>query len=146
MQRVFLPLLLAGLLIGSWHKGGWHGLLLAGSGVLLWLLLHYTRLILVMRRAARHPKGWTHSALMLNSRLQTGLPLLQVVALTQSLGEPLPADAAEPAADSERWRWRDDGGDSLIAHFTHGRLSQWHLERARPATPAPEAPAETPAL
>ena len=90
MQRVFLPLLLAALLIGSWHKGGWHGLLLAGSGVLLWLLLHYTRFILIMRRAARHPKGWTHSALMLNSRLQTGLPLLQVVALTQSLGEPLP--------------------------------------------------------
>lgn len=80
---------------------------------------------------------------MLHSRLQTGLPLLQVVALTQSLGEPLPADAAEPAANSERWRWRDDGGDSLIAHFTHGRLSQWHLERARPTQPEP--PAETPA-
>ena len=124
--RLLVPLALLGLLSAAWLKGGWPALALAASGVVLWALLHCTRLLAVMRRAAARPLGYVDSAVMLNARLRPRLPLLHVVAMTGALGERV-EPASQPQA--EAWRWRDGGGSSVTAEFVHGRLTQWRLER-----------------
>ena len=68
--RLLVPLALLGLLSAAWLKGGWPALALAASGVVLWALLHCTRLLAVMRRAAARPLGYVDSAVMLNARLR----------------------------------------------------------------------------
>ena len=75
---------LAAVLLGAlaWRTGGWAGLALLGSGLLLWLLLNYTRIMTIMKRAADRPVGYVGSAVMLNARLKQGMPLLDVLALT----------------------------------------------------------------
>ena len=78
--RLLVPLALLGLLSAAWLKGGWPALALAASGVVLWALLHCTRLLAVMRRAAARPLGYVDSTMMLNARLHPRLPLLHVVA------------------------------------------------------------------
>ena len=123
---------------GAWRAGGWAGLGLLGSGLLLWFLLYYTRLLTVMKRASNRPIGHIGSAVMLNAKLRPRLPLLHVLALTQSLGERLSAAEAQP----EVYRWSDPGQSRVIAEFEGGRLARWRLER--PAEPdgqdaAPEA-------
>ena len=45
--RLLVPLALLGLLSAAWLKGGWPALALAASGVVLWALLHCTRLLAV---------------------------------------------------------------------------------------------------
>lgn len=124
---------------GAWRAGGWPGLALLASGLVLWALLHYHRIVAVMKRAAERPIGHVGSAVMLNARLQAGQNLLHVVALTQSIGERL----SEPGADPEIYRWRDPGQSSVTAEFRHGRLTHWQLQRpADDPTDTPEAPAE----
>lgn len=124
-MRVLAPLGLLALLAGAWQAGGWPGVALAASALVLWALLHYTRLITVMKRAANRPMGYVGSAVMLNAKLRPRLPLLHVVALTQSLGERLSPDEAMP----EVYRWRDPGGSSVTAEFSGGRLVRWTLAR-----------------
>ena len=98
--------------------------------LVMWLLLHVTRLMRVMKRAADRPVGQVDSAVMLNARLQPGLNLMQVIALTRALGERLGVEDEEP----ERWRWTDTGGSSVTVRLTGGRVTGWDLHR-----PAPES-------
>lgn len=127
-MRLLAPLGLLALLAGAWQAGGWPGVALAVSALVLWALLHYTRLITVMKRAARRPIGYVGSAVMLNARLRPRLTLLHVVALTQALGERLSDEGAMP----EVYRWRDPGGASVTAAFDGGRLARWTLARPAP--------------
>lgn len=39
---------------------------------MMWALLHYTRLVNVMKKAANRPIGYVGSAVMLNARLSEG--------------------------------------------------------------------------
>src|SRR5690606_29472403 len=102
-RRFIAPLALGALLALCWRAWGWPGLVAGAGAGLLWLLLHFTRLMHVMRRAAGRPMGSVASAVMLHTRLRSGLGLLQVVAITQSLGERLGPEGGEP----EAWLWRD---------------------------------------
>ena len=136
---------LAAVLLGAlaWRTGGWAGLALLGSGLLLWLLLNYTRIMTIMKRAADRPIGYVGSAVMLNAKLEPRMPLLNVIALTRSLGERLSAEGAEP----EVYRWRDPGDSHVTTEFEGGRLLRWQLQRppvpsepdAAPPLPAPGA-------
>ena len=118
----------------AWLAGGWQGLLLAGSGLIMWALLHFNRVVAVMRRTAQQPIGYVGSAVMLNARLKPGQPLLHVLALTQALGERLSPEGAEP----QTYRWQDPGLSSVTAEFAQGRLVRWQLQR-------PPAPDDAPA-
>ena len=132
-QRILTLLVAIALGAGAWRAGGWAGLALLASGLLLWFLLHYTRLMTIMKRAADRPIGYVGSAVMLNARLKPRMPLLNVIGLTRSLGERLSADGVEP----EVYRWRDPGDSHVTAEFEGGRLARWRLERpAEPAGPA----------
>ena len=79
---------------------GWPGVALALSVVAFWLLLQFSRALRVMRRASERPLGQTDSAVMLQARLQPGMPMMQIVALTRSLGEKV-------SNTPETFVWRD---------------------------------------
>jgi hypothetical protein len=110
----------------AWHQWGWAGLALATGAVVFWLLLHFNRLMLVVRRASRRPIGQVDSAVMLHARLRKGLSVLQVVGLARALGEPLSEDLDAPTL---RYRWRDASGSVVACTFHHGKLTEWDLTR-----------------
>ncbi len=146
-QRFAIPLLVIGLLAFAWHQYRWPGLAAVGGGLVMWLLLHWTRLITVMKRAADRPIGWVASAVMLNAKLKPGVNLLHVTAMTRSLGERLSAAPGRSQASShrspqgegtpvsaegdepERYRWTDNGGSSVTVTFKGGRVSAWDMQR-----------------
>ena len=137
-MKFLVPLGLAAVCVLAWHTQGWPGLALVGGGVVMWGLLHITRMVTVLQRAARQPVGWVASAVMLNAKLHPGLPLLHVLTLTRALGERVSAEGADP----EVFRWTDGGGASVRAEFAQGKLVVWALTRL-PA-PQPNPPHEPP--
>jgi hypothetical protein len=125
LQRIAVPLLVIGLLGFAGYRYGWPGVAAVSGGLVMWLLLHWTRLMTVMKRAASQPIGWLPSAVMLNAKLKPGVNLLHVVAMTRSLGERLSAEGEEP----ERYRWTDNGGSSVTVTLQGGRVTSWELQR-----------------
>ena len=101
---------------------------MVGGGVLMWGLLHLTRMLTVLKRAADRPKGWVDSAVMLNAKLRPGVNLLHIMALTRSLGERLSDEGTEP----EVFRWIDGGEVSVTCQLSGGKLVSWEL--CRPTT------------
>jgi hypothetical protein len=113
--------------LAGWFGYGWPGLALAASVIVFWLLIQFNRSVRVMRDAADSPVGRVPSAVMLHSKLRAGLPMMQVVATTKSLGRHL-GDAPET------WAWTDDAGAEVRIVFDKGRCASWELIR-------PDAPA-----
>jgi Flp pilus assembly protein TadB len=102
---------------------GWRGVLLAVSVIVFWLLLQFSRALRVMRLAAQAPVGQVPSAVMLHAKLQPGMPLMDVVKLTRSLGRKV---RDEP----ETFAWRDESGAEVEIEFDGGRCKVWRLTRA----------------
>lgn len=125
LQRIALPVLVVGLLWLGWKQYAWPGVAAVGGGLTMWLLLHITRLMAVMKRASNRPVGWVASAVMLNAKLKPGVSLMHVMAITRSLGERLSAESEQP----ERYRWTDSGGSSVTTSFAGGSLTEWQLTR-----------------
>ncbi len=116
---------------------GWPGVLLAVSVVVFWLLLQFSRAMRLMRMAAQQPIGSVKSALMLHTRMQSGLRLADVMKMTGSFGAVVKPNAAGGAApDTETYTWADDGGDTLQVTLRAGKVSSWLLQRAEAAAPA----------
>ncbi len=113
------------LLVMGYHWYGWPGVAGALGALVMWILLHFTRMLQVLRRAANRPKGHVQSSVMLNARLHPGVSLMQVIALTRSLGEPR-SDAGE---QPEVFRWTDTGQSFVECEFLGGKLSSWRLNR-----------------
>jgi hypothetical protein len=127
-QRVLIPLAaLAALVAGYWYYG-WPGVALAGGALVMWQLLHFTRMLQVLKRAANRPIGHVDSAVMLHARLRPGVPLLHVVAMTRALGQL----ESPPDSQPERFRWTDASGSSVLCVFAGGKLQGWDLQRPAP--------------
>lgn len=131
LRNILIPLGLAALVVVGFNTYGWSGVAAVAGGMVMWALLHFTRLMNVMKKAANRPMGYVGSAVMLNARLQPGVNLMHVVAMTQSLGEQL----SQPNADPEVYRWKDGTESTVTCEFRHGKLVKWELVRP---TPAPE--------
>jgi len=118
--------LAAAALVAGWFAYGWPGIVLAVSAIVFWLLLQFSRALRALRKAGAAPVGRVASAVMLQSRVRKGMTLVQVLALTGSLGERVvpPADGAE-----ESWGWCDEGGVSVTVNLRGGRCTNWKLER-----------------
>jgi hypothetical protein len=69
--------------------------------------------------------------------LKEGVNLMHVMALTESLGEPLSPQDAQP----EIFRWTDGTHSSVTCEFRAGKLVKWTLHRP----PAEEDGAPAPA-
>ena len=102
-RKIVGPIGVVVLLVGAWRAWGWPGVALVGGGLLMWLLLHFTRMMKVLERARDRPVGYCGSAVMLNAKLRPGVNLLHVIAMTRALGEQLGEKDAQP----EIWRWTD---------------------------------------
>jgi len=139
LQTFLVPLGCAALLFLAHRSLGWPGVAAASGGIVMWLLLHITRLMSVMQRAAKRPIGHVDSAVMLNAKLKTGVTLMHVIAMTRSLGERVSTEGTEP----EVLRWTDAGHSTVDAAFMGGKLVRWQLTRPEPEAPTP-APAQTP--
>ncbi len=133
LRNIFVPAGVIGLVLVGYASAGWPGVAAVVGGLVMWALLHFTRLMNVMKKAANRPMGYVGSAVMLNARLKPGVNLMHVMAMTQSLGERLsPADT-----DPEIYRWTDGTQSHVTCEFANGRLQKWTLER-----PQAEAEAE----
>ena len=130
-QKWLIGLAAAALLVWAHRAYGWPGVAGVAGALVMWLMLHVTRLMTVMQRAAQRPIGYVDSAVMLNARLRPGVTLLHVVATTRSLGQRESAEGDEP----EVFRWTDTGGSWVRAEFVGGKLKAWAL--TRPSEPAP---------
>ena len=133
LQRVLVPVAGAALVVFGWRAYGWGGVALVVGGIVMWMLLNFNRMTQVLRRAADQPVGYVGSAVMLHSRLKTGLTLLHVIGLARALGEQLSDKDAQP----EVFRWTDGSASSVTCEFTGGKLSKWTLER--PSGEPPQA-------
>ena len=125
LRNILVPLGAVALIGFGFSAYGWAGVAAVVGGLVMWALLHFTRLVNVMKKAAKRPIGYVGSAVMLNARLRTGVTLLHVVALTRSLG----ALQSEQEAQPEVYRWTDAGGSHVTCEFRNGRLVSWVLWR-----------------
>ena len=124
-RNILIPLGLLVLLGAAYQNYKWMGVAAVGGGIVMWLLLHFTRLMTVMRRASERPMGYVGSAVMLNAKLKPKVNLMHVVAMTRSLGQRL----SEEGKDPEVYRWTDGTDSHVTCEFVQGRLVKWTLER-----------------
>lgn len=140
-QRFLAPIGGAALLILAYNSFGGAGLALAIGAIVMFMLLHFTRMMQVFKRASQRPVGHVDSAVMLNAKLRAGVNLLHVIAMTRSLG------SAQSPADQqpELFRWTDPGGSHVTCEFMNGKLVRWSLWRPESEMPAgSETPAQAP--
>ena len=151
-QTSFIWAIGAILVAMSYFKFGWQGVALVGGGMVFWVLLHFSRMMTVLKRAAQRPIGHVASAVMLNAKLQRGKTLLHVTAMTKSLGQLQSPMGEQP----EIYRWADEGGSHVICTFVGGKLTDYTLWRppqeadpaltvastSTPTTLSPTAPAQ----
>lgn len=134
-RNAWVPLVGAVLVVASYRAYGWMGVAGMATLLVMWLLLHFTRLMAVLKKAANRPIGHVDSAVMLNARLRAGVTLMHVVAMTRSLGALQSPENVQP----EVYRWTDAGGSHVTCEFRQGRLAVWSLLRPD-AGQGPEAP------
>ena len=135
-QRILIPIAGAALVAAAWRAYGWPGVAVVAGGMVMWMLLHFTRLMHVLKRAAERPVGYVGSAVMLNAKLKPGVTLLHVVAMTRALGEQLSPKDEKP----EVFRWTDGSQSHVTCEFVGGKLAKWALVRPPAEPQAPEPP------
>ncbi|MDB5751808.1 MAG: putative Glycerate kinase [Ramlibacter sp.] len=137
-QKIVLPIVGVVVVVVGYRAAGWAGVAFAASGIVMWMLLHFTRLMKVLQRASERPVGYTDSAVMLNAKLQLKVNLLHVVAMTRAIGEQLSPKGEQP----EVYRWTDNSGSHVTCEFRLGKLVRWELVRppAEPDQGVPPAP------
>ena len=75
LSKIVLPILGVVVVAVAYQGFGWAGVALAGGGIVMWMLLHFTRMMRVLQRASNRPVGFVDSAVMLNAKLRPGLNL-----------------------------------------------------------------------
>jgi hypothetical protein len=130
-QKFLYPVLAFSALAVAFINYKWVGVALVASGLVTWGLLHFNRMMQVLKRTADRPIGYVGSSVMLNAKLKKGVSLMHVVAMTKALGELLTEKDAQP----EVFRWTDGTKSHVTCTFLGGKLQSWVLFR-------PEQPAE----
>ena len=129
-QRYWVPIGVVGLTAWGWQSWGWMGIALVVTCGVMWLLLYFTRLVQIMKRATNRPIGFVDSAVMLNAKLKVGLSLMHVIAMTRALGQLETEKDSQP----EVFSWRDGSQSVVRCVFAQGKLQSWTLERPFQAT------------
>jgi hypothetical protein len=124
-SKFLIPIGVVLFVAGAWQQYQWAGVAVASGAVVMWILLHFTRMVTVLSRAANRPVGHVGSAVMLNAKLKKGVNLMHVIAMTKSLGERLSAENAQP----EIFKWTDEGESFVTCTFKDGKLIQWDMTR-----------------
>jgi hypothetical protein len=132
-QKILVPVTSLALLVLAYRFYSWAGVATASGILVMWLLLHFNRMVQVLKRAANRPIGHVDSAVMLNAKLRPGMTLLHVVAMTKALGELRSDKSTQP----ELYRWLDGTQSHVSCEFHGGKLKKWVL--VRPVQPAEAA-------
>lgn len=134
-QKIIVPVAGVAAVMLGYRFYGWSGVAAVAGGLIMWVLLHFTRMMQVLKRAANRPIGYVDSAVMLNAKLKPGMTLLHVVAMTRALGKLLSAKDEQP----EIFRWTDASESHVTCTFVGGKLAHHELFRPAPdaAPPAP---------
>ena len=135
-QRILVPVAALAVLVLAYRHYGLMGVTAAGGLLVMWVLLHFTRLMQILKRASRRPIGYVDSAVMLNAKLKPGMTLMHVIAMTRALGELRSAKDAQP----EVFRWTDNSASWVEATFVQGRLAGHQMHRPAPAEDTPALP------
>jgi hypothetical protein len=125
LQKILVPVTGIALLVLAYRFYNWTGVATASGILVMWLLLHFNRMVQVLKRAANRPIGHVGSAVMLNAKLRPGMTLLHVVAMTKALGELISAKSTQP----EVYRWLDGTQSHVSCEFHDGKLKKWALVR-----------------
>lgn len=139
-MNILVPVIGLVVLVIAWQSYGWPGVAMVGGAIVMWALLHITRMMQVMKRAAERPIGHVASAVMLNAKLKPGMSLLHVVAMTRALGALQSPKDTQP----EVFRWSDTGGSYVTCVFQGGKVQSWEMVRPAPTEEAPPAPVGPP--
>ncbi len=137
IQKIMIPLVSVALVGVSFSWYGWPGVAISAGALVMWVLLHFNRMMQILKRAAQRPIGYVDSAVMLNAKLRPGMTLMHVLAMTRALGELRSAKDAQP----EVFRWTDGTLSSVDCDFINGKLVKWNL--SRPAQQTPESGAHS---
>ncbi|PUE16376.1 glycerate kinase [Limnohabitans sp. MMS-10A-178] len=124
-SRILIPIGVIVFVAAAWHEYKWPGVAVATGAVVMWILLHFTRMVTVLSRAANRPVGHVDSAVMLNVKLKKGVNLMHVIAMTKSLGVRLSEENAQP----EIFKWTDPGDSFVVCTFKAGKLQGWEMTR-----------------
>ena len=136
-RKILPPILGVVLIAAAWQGYGWPGVALVAGGIVMWVLLHFNRMMQALKRAAGRPVGYVDSAVMLNAKLKAGVNLLHVLALTRSLGQLQSVKDQQP----EIYRWTDGSESHVTCEFAGGRLVKWEMVRPAAAPAGGETPA-----
>lgn len=128
LRPILFPALALAIAYAAWQAYGWKGLILAALMISFWLLLHFTKLMRLLHAAAKQPMGHVRNARVLHGQLKKGMPLVEVVRRTLSLG----VRHTEPEHDPEVLEWGDEKGDAVICTFLQGRLQSFELRLMEP--------------
>ncbi len=130
-QKILIPLAIVGGAVLAYRSYGWPGIVAVVSVLVFGILLHFTRMMAVLKRAANRPIGHVDSAVMLNAKLKPGATLLHVVAMTRALGLLKSVKDEQP----EVFEWKDGTDSTVTCTFVGGKLAHHVLYR-------PDQPAE----
>lgn len=129
-SKILVPVVCLVLLGAAWRSYGWPGVAVVSGGLMMWLLLHYTRLLTILKKAADRPIGFVGSTVMLNAKLKKGMTLMHVIAMTKSLGALQSPKGEQP----ELFRWTDGSESHVTCEFRGGKLVAWTLVRPDPVS------------
>ena len=130
-QKILVPLSGVAALALAYTWYGWPGIAAVASALVMWILLHFTRVMQVLKRAGSRPIGYVGSAVMLNAKLKPGMTLLHVVAMTHALGKLESVKDVQP----EIFRWTDGSDSHVTCTFVGGKLTEHVLLRPTEGAP-----------
>ena len=125
IQKILIPAAGVAMIVLAYIFNGWAGVAVVVSVLVMWMLLHFTRMMQVLKRAMGRPIGYVDSAVMLNAKLKPKASLLHVVAMTRALGELQSPKDTQP----ELYRWTDGSLSHVTCEFGGGKLQKWNLVR-----------------
>ena len=128
VARALTALVVVGVGLLAYRAYAWPGVALAAGGAVMWVLLHMTRMMVVLKRTAQRPVGCVGSAVMMHARLERGQTLLQLLALAGSLGQRVDGSHSN-SAQREQYRWTDSSQATVLCTLEHGKLTHWELLR-----------------
>jgi hypothetical protein len=140
IQKILIPIASVVLVAASFSLYGWPGVAVSAGALVMWILLHFNRMMQVLKRAAQRPIGYVDSAVMLNAKLRPGVTLMHVVAMTRALGEPKSEKDTQP----ELFRWTDGSQSYVDCEFLGGKLVQWQMTRPPAASTADDTTSASP--
>ena len=124
-QKILIPAAGVAMIVLAYIFNGWAGVAVVVSVLVMWMLLHFTRMMQVLKRAMGRPIGYVDSAVMLNAKLKPKATLLHVVAMTRALGELRSPKDTQP----EVFRWTDGSESYVDCTFVSGKLVGHSLTR-----------------